>query len=220
SVCYTEKRKEEKSPLSTEPQTSRGRSSRERILAHAAQLIGDRGVQGTSLDDILLAASASKSQFYHYFANKEELVQAVIGRQTTRVLDAQQPLLDHLDSWENLDRWAALLIAQQEKLQCVGGCPIGSLAHELADHNERARLALAGSFDQWEQYLVEGFARMKERGDLCSDADPAELAVAVMSSLQGGLLLTKTRKTTYPLQAALHMALTYVRSFASQPEAS
>jgi hypothetical protein len=61
---------------------------------------------------------------------------------------------------------------------------------------------------------------MKERGDLRADADPAELAVAVMSSVQGGLLLTQTRKTTYPLQVALHTALTYVRSFASQSEAS
>jgi TetR/AcrR family transcriptional repressor of nem operon len=206
--------------MSTEPQTLRGRSSRERILSHAVQLIGDRGVQGTSLDDILLAAGASKSQFYHYFANKEDLAQAVIGRQTTNVFNTQQPLLDHLDSWENLDRWAALLIALQEERQCVGGCPIGSLASELADHDERARLALADSFDQWEHYLAEGFAHMKERGDLRSDADPAELAVAVMSSLQGGLLLTQTRKTTYPLQVALHTALTYVRSFASQPEAS
>lgn len=201
--------------MSTEPQTLRGHSSRERILFHAAQLIGARGVWGTSLDDIRQAAAASKSQLYHYFVNKEDLVQAVIGRQTTDVLGAQQPLLGHLDSWENLDNWAELLIALQEERQCVGGCPIGSLASELADHDERARLALADSFDQWEHYLVEGFARMKEQGDLRSDADPAELAVAVMSSLQGGLLLTQTRKTSYPLQVALHAALSYVRSFAS-----
>lgn len=204
--------------MPTEPQTLRGRISRERILFHAAQLIGDQGVQGTSLDDILMAAGASKSQFYHYFANKEDLVQAVIGRQTTNVLDAQQPLLNHLDSWENLDHWAALLIVLQEKRQCIGGCPIGSLASELADHDEHARLALACSFDQWEHYLAEGFARMKERGDLRSDADPAELAVAIMSSLQGGLLLAQTRKATHPLQVALRTALTYVRSFASQGE--
>ena len=206
--------------MSTEPQTLRGRSSRERILSQAAQLIGDRGVRGTSLDDIRVAASASKSQLYHYFSNKEDLVQEVIGRQTSNVLDAQQPLLAHLDSWENLERWSALLIALQEERQCVGGCPIGSLASELADHDQAARLALARSFDQWEHYLVEGFTRMQERGDLRDDADPAELAVAVMTSLQGGLLLTQTRKTTSPLRIALHAALTYVRSFASRLEAS
>ncbi len=203
-----------------EPQTLRGRSSRERILAQAARLIQIQGVRGTSLDDIRAAASASKSQLYHYFANKEDLVQAVIGRQTSDVLKAQQPLLDHLDSWENLDRWSELLVALQEERHCAGGCPIGSLACELADQDEEARVSLVHSFDQWEQYLVDGFTRMRERGDLRTDADPAELAVAVMTSLQGGLLLTQTRKTTRPLQIALHAALSYVRSFASRSNAS
>ncbi|MBV9688880.1 MAG: TetR/AcrR family transcriptional regulator [Ktedonobacteraceae bacterium] len=215
SICYTTEKRGGDCTISTEPQTSRGRSSRERILAHAAQLIGEQGVRGTSLDDIRLTAGASKSQLYHYFANKEDLVQAVIGRQTTNVLDAQQPLLDHLDSWENLERWAALLIALQEERQCVGGCPIGSLASELADHDEAARIALTNSFDRWEHYLVKGLTRMKERGDLRSDADPAELAAAIMTSLQGGLLLTQTRKNTYPLQIALRTAFAYVCSFKS-----
>lgn len=203
-----------------EPQTPRGRNSRERILAQAAQLVGEKGVRGTSLDDIRGAASVSKSQLYHYFANKEDLIQAIIGRQTANVLGAQQPLLTHLDSWENLARWCDLLIAIQEQRQCVGGCPVGSLASELADQDEEARLALVHSFDQWEQYLFEGFTYMQERGDLRADADPAELAVAVMTSLQGGLLLTQTRRATRPLQIALRAALTYVRSFATGTEAS
>jgi TetR/AcrR family transcriptional regulator, transcriptional repressor for nem operon len=198
--------------------TARGRSSRERILAQAARLVGEKGVQGTSLEDIRVAASVSKSQLYHYFANKEDLVLAIIGRQTSDVLAAQQPLLDHLDSWENLERWCAALIALQDERQCVGGCPIGSLASELADQDEVARLTLVHSFDQWEGYLVEGFTRMREQGELRLDANPAELAVAVMTSLQGGLLLTQTRKTTQPLQLALHAAFTYVRSFAPRPD--
>ncbi len=200
--------------------TARGRSSRERILMHAARLVGKQGVQGTSLDDICAAASVSKSQLYHYFANKEDLVLAVIGRQMGDVLAAQQPWLDHLDRWEHLERWAAALIALQEERHCVGGCPIGSLASELADQDEVARLSLVQSFDHWEEYLLKGFSRMQARGDLRPDANPAELAVAVMTSLQGGLLLTQTRKTTQPLRIALHAALTYVRSFASRPEAA
>ncbi|MBA2678039.1 MAG: TetR family transcriptional regulator C-terminal domain-containing protein [Ktedonobacteraceae bacterium] len=136
------------------------------------------------------------------------------------MLGAQQPLLAHLDSWENLERWCELLVAIQEERQCVGGCPVGSLASELADQDEEARLALVRSFDQWEQYLFEGFTSMRERGELRPDANPGELAVTVMTSLQGGLLLTQTRKTTRPLQIALRAALTYVRSFATGIEAS
>ena len=79
-------------------------------------------------------------------------------------------------------------------------------------------MALVSSFDQWEGYLIEGLTAMQTRGELRKDADPAELAVAVMTSLQGGLLLAKTRKTTQPLQIALRTAFSYVRSFASSVE--
>ena len=198
--------------------TPRGHSSRERILTQATQLVYEKGVQGTSLDDIRAAASVSKSQLYHYFTNKEDLVLAVIKRQTSMVLDGQQPLLDHLDSWENLERWGEFLVADKEKRHCVGGCPVGSLASELADHDEASRVALVSSFDQWEGYLIEGLTAMQERGELRKDANPAELAVAVMTSLQGGLLLAKTCKTTQPLQIALRTAFSYVRSFASSGE--
>ena len=195
--------------------TARGRRSRERILVHAARLVGEKGVKSTSLDDICGAASVGKSQLYHYFANKEELVLAIIGQQTRTVLTGQQPFLDHLDSWENLERWCMFLVASQEEHQCIGGCPLGSLASELADHDETSRVALVSAFDQWERYLIEGLTSMQKRGELRRDADPAELAVVVMTSLQGGRLLSQTRKTTLPLQIALHAALSYVRSFAS-----
>lgn len=204
--------------MSNEPATVRGRDCRERILARSAQLVGEKGVRGTSLDDIRAAASVSKSQLYHYFANKEDLILAVIGRQTSTVLSTHQPWLDKLKSWEDLERWCEFVIAQQEACQGVGGCPLGSLASELADQDEEARVALTRSFDQWEHYLVKGFERMRERGDLRTDANPVELASAVMTSLQGGLLLTQTRRSTQPLRVALRAASAYVRSFASRSD--
>jgi hypothetical protein len=50
-------------------------------------------------------------------------------------------------------------------------------------------------------------------GELRADADPAVLAMAVMASNQGGLLLTQTRKTAHPSRAALDAALIYLCSF-------
>jgi AcrR family transcriptional regulator len=48
-----------------------------------------QGVERTSLDDVMAASGVSKSQLYHYFADKDALVLEVIARQTERVLDAQ-----------------------------------------------------------------------------------------------------------------------------------
>ena len=69
--------------------TRRGRETRERIVAAAAELIFERGVAETTLEDIRAAAGVSGSQVYHYFEDKQALVRAVIDHQTDAVLDTQ-----------------------------------------------------------------------------------------------------------------------------------
>ncbi len=203
--------------MTTHPKTRRGQASRERIIAAAAALMFAQGVRGASLDDVIAAAGVSKSQLYHYFANKDDLVRAVIARQTARVFAAQEPWLEALDAWAAIAGWFDALVRLQEEQGCVGGCPLGSLASELADQDEGARMDLIGSFDAWEGYLARGLERMRARGELASAADPAALATATMASIQGGLLLTQTRRNARPLGLALDAALVYLRSFARDP---
>jgi TetR/AcrR family transcriptional repressor of nem operon len=173
-----------------EPTTERGRQSRDRIVEAAAALVAERGVEGTGIDHVLAAAGASKSQLYHYFADKDDLVRAVIARRYDQLIDAQAPLLAKLDSWAGIRRWLDMWVDQT---QATGyhGCPIGTLANELADRDDAARADLAACFAAWEAYLVEGLTHMRDRGDLAPSADPRRLAMAVFASLQGGLLLAK-----------------------------
>ena len=67
------------------PATERGRRARADI-ADAAVLVYQRGVRATSLDDVLAAAGCGKSQLYHYFDDKADLVGAVVDRQLEFVL--------------------------------------------------------------------------------------------------------------------------------------
>ncbi|HWE62289.1 MAG TPA: TetR/AcrR family transcriptional regulator [Chloroflexota bacterium] len=197
-----------------EPKTKRGQASRERIVEAAADLMFTRGVRATGLDDVLAAAGVGKGQFYHYFADKDALVRAVIARQSERILDGQRLMLEHLDSWAAIAAWFERMVRLQEQRGCVGGCPLGSLASELADQNEVARADLVATFDRWEGYLASGLERMRACGELHAEADPAVLAAAAMASIQGGLLLAQTRKDARALQRALDGAFAYLRTFA------
>ena len=198
-----------------EPPTRRGAAVRDRIVDATADLVFARGVARTSLDDVRAATATSKSQLYHYFRDKDDLIRAVIARQTERVLDAQRPDLDTLDSFAGLGRWRDRIVALQQERNCVGGCPVGSRASELSDTNDIARTDLLGSFARWQSYLETGLSTMRERGDLRADANPHELATAVMTALQGGLLLAKTSHSVRPLEIALDMALCHVHSHSS-----
>ena len=113
--------------------TRRGRQTRQRIVTAAAELMFDRGVAETTLEDIRAAAGVSGSQVYHYFEDKQALVRAVIDHQAETVLDTQGTHLDHLDTVPGLRAWRDLLVEHQRTLECRGGCPLGTLGAELAE---------------------------------------------------------------------------------------
>ncbi len=189
--------------------TARGAATRARIVEVATDLVRSHGVANTSLDAVLEACHASKSQLYHYFADKDDLVLAVIQRQTECVLAAQEPLLRELKSLAGLRRWRNALVELSRQTNCAGGCPLGSLVSELAE-SAKPRALLAESFARWEAHLVAGFTTMRARGELGSHARPPDLATAVLTALQGGLLLAQTMRSTRPLELALDMALEHV----------
>lgn len=186
-----------------------------RIVAEAASLVRERGVSGTSLDAVMTASGTSRSQLYHYFVDKDALIDEVIKTQLGRVIAAQEPRLREISSWEGLQRWCDHLVAMTRETQGVGGCPLGSLVSELADRSESARLELARSFAEWQSYLSKGFAVMRDNGELVAGADPDELALTMMSALQGGLLMAQTTRSARPLELALGMALGHIAGYRS-----
>ena len=187
--------------------TARGRATRERIVDAAAALIHERGVAGTSLDDVRAATGTSKSQLYHYFEDKSALVRAVVARQVAHVLQAQSPELDQLDSMPALRAWRDRVVALNAEVACAGGCPLGRLASELAESDPAARTAIVEGFTQWQGRLTAGLRTMQERGDLAGDVDPSALALGLLAAAQGGLLLGQATRTTSPLEVALDLAL-------------
>lgn len=191
----------------------RKRPSRDAIVEAAANLIHVQGVAGTSIDDILTASGTGKSQLYYYFESKDDLVHAVLRFQLRCYIAAQQPFIENLTSWKGIAAWLEALVDQHESRKLVGGCPIGSLAAEMADRDEKLRRQLVEAFDQWESYLVAGLASLKDRGSLVAKADVAELAETVMAALQGGYLLATTKKDIRPMRNATRAAYSYLRSY-------
>jgi TetR/AcrR family transcriptional regulator, transcriptional repressor for nem operon len=192
---------------SAQPATVKGRETRERIVRAAAELVAERGVAGTSLDDVRTRAHASKSQLYHYFADRDDLMRAVARAVSDDVVLGQTELFAQLGTIDGLRAWADALVTLQQSRHAKGGCPIGSLAGQLAERDDGARLALADGLDRWESAIREGLERMAARGELQPDADPGALAQRTLAAVQGGLLLTQIRRDPNQLRSTLDGAL-------------
>lgn len=200
--------------MTAEPSTPKGRATRDRIVDAACDLVFEHGVGALNLDEVRHATGTSKSQLYHYFEDKSDLIKAVVDRQAERVLAVHRPALEGVDGWTALRRWRNLVVRLVRAAGCHGGCPVGSLANELAELDESARLRLRDVFAQWEGMIAQALQRMVDRGELAPSADVERLAIVMMASLQGGFLLSKTSRSVRPLELALDATFDYVKAVA------
>jgi AcrR family transcriptional regulator len=57
-------------------------------VAAATDLVLERGAAATSLDEVMAASRTSRSQLYHYFVDKADLLRAVMQQQTEQIARA------------------------------------------------------------------------------------------------------------------------------------
>src|SRR5579875_2935253 len=103
--------------------TRKGMLTRGRIVGAAAGLMHERGVAETTIEDVKAAARVSSSQLYHYFADKESLVQAVIDRQADLIVGTSEQA--GLGTVEGIRAWRDLVIQEARRTHGTGGCPLG-----------------------------------------------------------------------------------------------
>jgi TetR/AcrR family transcriptional regulator, transcriptional repressor for nem operon len=185
--------------------TPKGQRTRGRIVEAAARLIHQRGVAGTTLDDVRAAAQVSGSQLSHYFAGKDELVQAVIGHQAG-IITSNQRQAD-LGTPQGLHAWRDTLIAEAKSTQARGGCPLGSLGGQLGESDPTARALIGAGFQQWSAAISDGLRKLHAAGYLPAGTNPDDLALTLLAAVQGGLLLAQVQRDTRPLETVVDTLL-------------
>lgn len=175
---------------------------REKIIESATDLIHLKGYNSTTVDDILSATGAKKSNFYYHFKSKEEMALVALEERmekfSTEVLDDTLKNKS-LSPKDKLRLFYESIVEYQRNMNCTKGCPFGNLATEMSDLNEAFRTRLSKFFQMWENLLKHCLAEGAESGDFKSDINPKQLASLILSHLEGAIMLTKTHKTLEPL---------------------
>lgn len=71
-----------------------GRDTREAIIDAALEVFAEKGFHGASLKEIAAPVGIRDSAIYHYFASKEQLVDAILAERTPRIPEEASSLLD------------------------------------------------------------------------------------------------------------------------------
>lgn len=185
-------------------------SARQRILPVAMRLFAEQGFQATGVAEIQKAADARSGSFYFAFPSKDDLLVAVLEAYR----DGIEPML-LAPAWEGVDdpieRVFALLAAYRRLLVesgCLYGCPIGSIALELRDPPEAVRRLLSINFDGWVGHVEACFEAAAAR--LPAQIDRRALAVFVLTTMEGGVMLARTHRSPEAFDAAVAMLRDYV----------
>lgn len=185
------------------PATTKGQHTKAAITVAAARLMHDRGISATSLDDVLKASGAGKSQMYHYFKNKEELTKAVLQHQFERIMTAQPSLTD--ETVTDLPQWRSEVL-EAHRVSDNGNCPLGAFAGQL-DDNPVLRAALSDLFEAWRSAIAALVRRSQRARLLPEEVDCEKAGLLLLAALQGGTMLAHLRGEVTPLVTLLDSEL-------------
>lgn len=185
----------------------RRNDTRQRMLETAAELFHTQGYHATGLNQLVAAGGAPKgSLYFHFPGGKEQLAaealrlsggnfRAMITQIAAAAPNAAAAVGAVIDG----------LIEVQLASEFQRGCPLATVALDAS--SEPIREACADGYASWLEGLTEYFVSQR-----FSAAKAADLAIIVLASVEGGLLLARTRRDVAPLRAvSAHLRATIER---------
>ena len=178
---------------------ARTTDSRAKTLSAAAKLFAQRGYHGTGLQDILEAGGAPRgSLYFHFPSGKEEIGEAAVQLAARAVREFIANTAGTSGSMQAfLARLARGMAANLERSGYREGCPIATTALETAAQSDVLGIATRTAFQTWEQEIKRGLMSF---GMKAGHAD--RTATAILSQLEGALLLARTYRSLEPMHRA------------------
>lgn len=184
-------------------------TTRQRVLDATTDLFLRYGYNGTGLKQIVAEADAPFGSVYHFFpGGKRQLGEEVVRRSgqiylelVVGVLAAAEDLVQGVED---------IFCGAAEVLRATGYadvCPIGTVALEVAGVDEALRVATAEVFQSW---IDAAAAVIQDTGVSVDEA--RSLASAIIALLEGAFMLSRSMRSTDPMDAAGQAAVVLARA--------
>ncbi len=181
----------------------KGADTRQRILDAAASLIQVRGFHATSVGDILTTAGVTKGTLYHHFESKEQLGLEILRRGREGFMSFLDAAFGVEDPEDALERFFAAALRKHDDTGFKGGCLWGNTALEMSDTNPEYTDRVREVFDEWIGKVAAVISAGQTAGRFRTDRGARDLARVVVSTVEGGIMLSRLSKADGPFRACL-----------------
>jgi TetR/AcrR family transcriptional regulator, transcriptional repressor for nem operon len=182
----------------------KGDETRQQIIRKAAPIFNQKGYEGAALSDLMQATGLEKGGIYRHFDSKQELAAEAFDHAWKIAMDVRFEGTHEIP--DTVDRLKQIVRNFRDRRTGVvpGGCPLLNTAVDCDDGNPklraRARQALSSWLHRLEAIVDEG----KLRGEVRSSVDSGELAMLIVSTLEGSSMIRRLQKEDGPLDLACH----------------
>ena len=140
--------------------------SHARIIASAAKLVRQHGVDGSSVHDVMKDAGLTHGGFYKHFESKDALLAAALDTAFDEISAMLQPRQGDGGASANVAEFQAFYLSDGHVASPAIGCPVAALSGDIA----RGAIALKAHFADGVRRIVTLLARGKVRlraGETC-----------------------------------------------------
>lgn len=179
----------------------KGEVTRQRIIAEAAPIFNQRGFSGCSMQDVMEATGLEKGGLYRHFHSKEELAVEAFRYALGRTVKLRT---EHLDRSRGAVEALRSFIEQFVKTTGAvrGGCPLMNTAIDADDGNPALRNLAREGFGEWRARLRSITEEGIRLGEIRKKTNPRTVANAIISTLEGALMLSRLEEKKTPLKDA------------------
>ena len=180
----------------------KGEQTRQEIIRKAAPIFNQRGYDGAALSDLMKATGLEKGGIYRHFESKQQLAAEALDYAWKLALDTRlegtQSISNTVDRLQQIvrnfrDRRAGLV---------PGGCPLLNTAIDSDDGNPRLREKARRALGSWLERLRSIIEEGRRRREISGDVDSSELAMLIVSTLEGSLMVSRLQRKDNPRHLA------------------
>lgn len=182
------------------------------MIETTARLLWSQGLRATGMSQIVAESQAPRGSIYFHFPGGKEQLAAEALRSAGAVMTANiREALTHRNARTAIKKFVESYAREMRESDFRHGCPIATVALEASTTSEPIRAVCAEVFGEWEALLAQ---RLEQDG---FGKKPArKLAAVILSALEGAMILSRSRRSTEPLEhVAEHLAATVSSAKAS-----
>lgn len=170
---------------------SKGDETRQFIIERAAPIFNTKGIEATSMSDIMEATKLSKGSHYVHFKDKNDLAIAVVEYNIQTLARKIEVALSKLPTAkEKLFAFTDITTDVLNPL-VTGGCPMMNIATEVDDTNPGINIKIKQGFDNTVN-LIAGLVNLGiSRGEFRTDWNGKDFGTVMFSMIEGAVMMAR-----------------------------